>query len=402
MIPARPALFVLVWLAGAAAAQPVAPPAAGEREAAALRAKGLALGYNLDHAEALEAFKAAIAAAPEHPAAYRLVAATMWIDLLFRQGAVTAEDYLGQARSDVERPQPAPALDAEFRARIGQAVALAEQRVHDRPRDPDAYLQLGAAYGFITTYNATVGGHVFGSIRTARKAYAAHVRALELDPARKDAGLIVGLYRYGVSTLPAPVRLLAGLAGFGGGGARGVAMVEDAARYDSDVRTNALFALIVLYNRDGRFDDALRVIRELQRRYPRNRLLWLEAASTSLRAGRYQDARADVDEGLARLAADVRPRAYGEEARWHYCRGAALVGLRETAAAGTEFRSVLAGESAEWLRGRAHAGLGKIADLEGHRSAAIDEYRDAVRICRTGRDAACAGEAAALLKRAYQ
>src|SRR5262245_18184585 len=89
----------------------------GPADAAALRARGLDLGYNLDYEDALTAFRAAIAADPNHPAAYRLVAAMMWINALFRQGAVTAEDYLGQARSEVAR-QP---IAQSFETEIGRA-----------------------------------------------------------------------------------------------------------------------------------------------------------------------------------------------------------------------------------------------------------------------------------------
>jgi predicted Zn-dependent protease len=58
------------------------------------------------------------------------------------------------------------------------------------------------------------------------------------------------------------------------------------------------------------------LIKELQQRYPRNRLLWLEEGNTLLRAGRAADATAALEEGLARLARDARPRAPGEESRW--------------------------------------------------------------------------------------
>ena len=107
------------------------------------------------------------------------------------------------------------------------------------------------------------------------------------------------MYRYAVSSLSLPSRLVAHLAGFGGGRDRGLRMVEEAASYPSDVQTNALFTLIVIYNREARFDDALRVIAELQRQYPRNRLLWLEAGSTALRAGR---------PAVARQSLEARPR----------------------------------------------------------------------------------------------
>lgn len=396
------ALVVLGWRA--APAQPVAPEGASNAapDSERLRARALELGYNLDHDEALATFRAAIAANPADPASYRLTAATLWISSLFQQGAVMADDYLGQVRSKVDRKPPAPELAAAFHAHLNQALALSEQRLRDHPRGADAHFQVGAAHGFLASYTATVEGRVMGGFGAARRAYREHKRVLELDPHRKDAGLIVGMYRYAVSLLPLHWRLVAGLAGFDGGRERGLRLVEEAAAYPSDVQANAHFTLVVIYNREERYDAALRVIGELQRRYPRNRLLWLEAGTTLLRAGRFGAARDTLEQGLAKLAADPRPRAFGEEARWRYAYGAALVRLRRVEAAEMELRAVLAGEGHEWLRGRAHKELGKLADLAGQRARAVDEYRLATRICRTEHDSACADEAATLVKSPYR
>ena len=371
-------------------------------DAAALRTKGLELGFNLDYDEALAAFRAAIAADPTHPAAYRLVAATMWIHALFTQGAVTAEDYLGQVRSDVERRPMSPEVAAGFHTNIDHALALAEERLRDRPNDADAHFQVGAAYAFLTTYKATIEGRVVGGFRTARRAYAEHERALELDAARRDAGLTVGMYRYGVSTLSAPLRLLAGLVGFGGGRERGLRLIEEAAAYPSDVQANARFTLVVIYNREKQYDHALGVIRALKEQYPRNRLLWLEEGSTDLRARRFEDARVALEQGFARLADDKRPRAFGENARWHYYLGAALVGLKRSESGERELRQALAEDAPEWLRGRVHNELGKIADLAGRRSAALMEYQSARRVCRAQHDDTCANDARALIAAAYR
>ena len=384
------------------AAQDGSATAPKELDAAGLRAKGLDLGFNLDYDEALAAFRAAIAADPADPAAYRLVAATMWIHALFRQGAVTAEDYLGQARSEVARTPMPPDLAAAFHTNIDRALALAEERLRGHPNDADAHFQVGAAYAFLTTYKATVEGRVLGGFGTARRAYSEHERALSLDGRRRDAGLTVGMYRYAVSTLSAPLRLLAGLVGFGGGRERGLRLIEEAAAYPSDVQANARFTLVVIYNREARYDDALRVIHQLREQYPRNRLLWLEEGSTDLRAKRFDAARSALEEGFARLAGDKRPRAFGEDARWHYYLGAALLGLRRTEAAERELRQALSAEAVEWVRGRTHKELGKIADLAGDRPRALTEYRLAARICRDQHDDAGADEARALMTSQYR
>jgi len=393
---------VIVLSVGPVRARQESPDEPRAAAALALRAQGLQLGYNLDHAGALAAFKDAIAADPGDPAAYRLEAATAWIDLLFEQGAITVDDYLGQARANLPRATPTAALDIAFHDAIRQALTLSEERLRSHPLDADAHFQVGAAYGCLASYAATIEGRLLGSLGPARRAYREHERALELDPRRKDAGLVVGLYRYAASSLPAPLRLLARLVGFGGDRERGLRMVEDAARYQSDTQPNALFTLILLYNREARYDDALRVIGELQQRFPRNRLLWLEAGGTALRAGRPADANAALEEGLARLSRDQRPLAFGENARWRFAHGAALVGLRNSVAAEGDLRAALAVATRDWVRGRVHKELGKLADLAGDRTRALDEYRLADRLCRQDRDGECSDEAKTLLKAAYR
>jgi len=372
----------------------------GPADAAALRAKGIELGYNLDHAAALDAFTAAIAAAPDHPAAYRLVAATMWINVLFRQGAVTAEDFLGQAgESAAPRPRAAD-IDRRFRESLDKAITLAETELqHAGPKSADAHYQLGAAYGFLATYTATIEGSLTSALGPSRRAYREHSRVLELDPSRTDAGLIVGLYRYAVSILPWWSRVLANLAGFDGGRDEGIRLVEAAAARPSDVQTNARFALIVIYNREQRYADALRVIAALQRQYPRNRLLWLEAGSTSLRAGRPSDANTALEEGLAKLGSDPRPRAYGELARWRYHHGVALAGVGRTDAARLELNAAVAAEGHQWLHGRAHLELGRIALKAGDRSTAAAELRSAASLCEAAKDAACLRDTRAEMRR---
>src|SRR6267154_2177629 len=76
----------------------------------------------------------------------------------------------------------------------------------------------------------------------------------------------------------------------------------------------ACSALIVLFNREKRYDEALAQLAILRERYPRNRLSWLESGSTSLRAGKAADGERFLDEGISKLAGDTRPRMFGEEA----------------------------------------------------------------------------------------
>ena len=82
-----------------------------------------------------------------------------------------------------------------------------------------------------------------------------------------------------------------------------------------------MFALILVYNRERRYDDALRVIGGLREMYPRNRLVVLEQGATALRAGRAQQAEELLTAGLAMFAKDTRAKIPGR-GWWRYKRGA--------------------------------------------------------------------------------
>jgi tetratricopeptide (TPR) repeat protein len=323
--------------------------------AEALRAKGLELGYNLDYANALAKFEEAIAADPFDATAHRLAAATIWMRILFSQGAITVADYLGQAKASVPRRPPPPELAVLFDRHVDKALRLAEQRVREDPGEADAHFQLGAAAALRTTYIATVHGKVLDSVGAGKRAYRAHKQTLSLDPTRKDAALIVGLYRYTVASLTFPMRLMARLAGFESDRQSGIRLVEEAAAYPGAAQTNARLALTLIYNREGRHDDALAIVRDLQRRYPRNRLFLLEEGSTALRAGRPQEALTAIDNGLRSFVRDERQKAFGEEAQWRFQRASALLALGQQVGARRELEYLLVMEAPEWLRRQATA-----------------------------------------------
>ncbi|HCE04447.1 MAG TPA: hypothetical protein DEQ98_14530, partial [Acidobacteria bacterium] len=118
-----------------------------------------------------------------------------------------------------------------------RAVELSEAMVKADADSPDAHYQLGASLGLAASYRATIMGETMGALKPAKRAYAAHERVLELDPTRKDAMLLIGTYRYLVSTLPLPIRLMARMVGFGGGREEGLRLIREAATHEGETRT---------------------------------------------------------------------------------------------------------------------------------------------------------------------
>src|SRR5688572_3435624 len=361
--------------------------AAGNEQSAQLRARAYQLAYNLDYDEATREMEAAVRADPADSAAERGLAVIPWLLISFARGAATVDDYLGSiSRQNVAMKQPPADLAARFNRHAARSLALAEAAVARRPSDPEALYELGAIVGLQASYVATVEGRVLGAFRSARRAYDLHEQVLALRPARRDAGLVVGTYRYIVSVMSLPIRMMAYVAGFGGGKERGLQLIEEAASGGGEASPDAKFALVLLYNRERRYADASRVLTELQRDYPRNRILWLEAGATALRAGRAADAEQQLATGRTMLASDKRERMFGEEALWMQKHGAALLALNRLPEAERELRGVLKLESRKWVAGRAHAELGKLADLRNDRATARSHFQQAVGLANQDSD----------------
>lgn len=373
---------------------PLGPAAAGAQPSRELRERAADLTYNLDHDDAIRLLRQAAAAEPNEAANHRALASTLWLNILFRRGAVTVDHYLGSfTKASVEVRNPPADLDAEFKREVARAIELSEKRVAASPRDAQAHFELGTAVGLQASYVASVEGRLMAGFRAARRSYETEETVLEIDSRRRDAGLIVGTYRYLVSTLSLPMRLMAYAVGFGGGKNRGLRMIEETAEAGGENRTDAEFALVLLYNREQRYSDALRVLDSLRRRYPRNRLVLLEAGATATRGNRAAEAEKLLTDGLAMTARDPRTKIPGEDALWHYKRGAARVALRRREEALADLRVALAPGAAGWVQGRAHLEMARLALQQGDRAGALREAAESAAVCERNNDPICVDEA---------
>jgi hypothetical protein len=324
----------------------------------------------------------------------------LWQQILFQRGAVTVDHYLGSlSRARVDLRKPPPALDAEFRREIARAIELAQARVGSSPNDAQAHYDLGTALGLDASYMATVDGRMLAGFKAARRCYDEHERVLELDGRRNDAALAVGMYRYIISTLSLPMRVMAYAAGFGGGKELGVKLVQQAAGGGGEARIDALFALVLIHNREARFGEALEVLRQLRTLYPRNRLVLLEAGATALRGGRAAEAEALLTEGLGILAGETRTRFLGEEQLWRYKRGAARAALGRAEAL-DDLRVAAGADALPWVAGRARVELAGLAIKRGDRAGAAAEATQAETLCLNGNDPPCVEQARELRRRA--
>ena len=398
--PATLTTLLAMALFAAAALLPC-PAAANPRSTEWLRA-GYQSAYNLDFDDAVASFRRAVEADPADPAAYRAIAAITWMNLMYARGALSADEFLSSLPESNTGMTPPPADQAAtFRQNIDKAIELAEAQVRRLPRDAGAHFNLGSARGLLAAYTVSIEGSLFGAIGLARGAYKAQERVLELDASRKDAAFFTGSYRYAVASSSSVKRWLAYLAGFAGDRDLAIRMLQESAAYPSDVQADARILLVLVCNKERRYDEALRLLEGLRRDFPRNRLLWLESGAADMRAGRPARALVSLDAGIAMFERDSRKKAFGESAMWHGKRGAAHAALGDRPKAEADLRTALASEGRAWVHGRCHLELGKLADLSGNRTAATAEYRMAVALCGKDRDPIGRSEAERLLLRPY-
>ena len=395
----RATLAAVLMCTGPAAAQDA--PRLTPAPAGTAIAEAFVAAYNLDYDDAVAGARRAVSLDPESSAAHRALASVLWLRILFERGAVTVDHYMGSlTKSKVSLPRPRPELADEFKQEVERAIELAEARLKKNSRDVTARFDAGVAYGLQASYVASVEGSVMSAFRMAKRAFDAQEQVLERDPSRLAAGLIVGTYRYIVSALSLPTRVLAYIVGFGGGKEKGIQLIERAAQ-TAENHVDARAALMLIYSREGRHDDVVRIAGELYEEFPRNRLFLLEQGAAAVRAGRAAEADGLLTRGIAQFEADRRDKVPGERAIWHYKRGTARLNLNRPAEALVELKQALDGDPTGWVRGRIHVELGKLDDLAGRRADALAEYRTAKSLCEANSDPLCVKGAEALLKRPF-
>ena len=93
-----------------------------------------------------------------------------------------------------------------------------------------------------------------------------------------DARLVQGLHDYLVGSLPLGWRMLGLLVGFHGDKAKGIRTIQDVAAHGTLNRVEAEIFLCALYRRERKPREAIPLLDDLLRRFPRNFLLRFEQA----------------------------------------------------------------------------------------------------------------------------
>jgi tetratricopeptide (TPR) repeat protein len=353
-----------------------------------LREAGFTALYNLDYALAKHKFSELAAAFPTHPAGPQFLATALWTEQLNKSRRLSASLYGSDSFFESSEDKPDPALVMEFRGLIRNSINLSKARLRADPKDVEALYNLGSAQGLRAAFSVAVERKFLGSLGDASDCVDRHREVIKLDPLNHDAELTIGLYDYVVGSLPTPIKILASIGGFRGSKKRGIATLERVSNEAKWNQDNALSVLIILYKRENRFADALKISRQLSEKYPRNYLFKLETAdalsvlATEARAaGDQTTAETNERQAFAIFDALLQERGKGVPAAAaadfiHFRYGDILLTAGQTDRAAREYLAAAKVPGAEPdLVTLSLLNAGQALDLSGKREDAMAQYR---------------------------
>jgi tetratricopeptide (TPR) repeat protein len=249
-------------------------------------ARGFDHFYNLEYDQAIAEFERAIALRPDTPELHNYLAQSLLFREMLRNGALESELVSGN-NSFLRRPKlnPSPETEQRLLTEIQTAINLAGGRLERNPDDPAALYAQGISHGLRSNYYWLVKKAWRNSLRDATQARKLHNRVSELQPDNVDARLVQGLHDYVVGSLPLVYRMLGFMVGFRGDKQKGIRTVQEVALHGKRNRADAQILLCALYRRENRPGEAVSIVGDLIRRFPRNYLLRLELAQMHSMAG---------------------------------------------------------------------------------------------------------------------
>ena len=356
--------------------------------------------YVLDYPACIDLFQKVRTAHPGDPVATTFLLEGEVFAELYRQDLLDTTFYANDGFLTGKHPTPE---DTGARDRI---FALEEEvereagaHLSHNPHDVDALYARGWARSLRSSYTAMVERSFSAAFHMALQAHSDEAKVLQIDPDYLDAKLVVGTYQYVIGALPWGFKLLFGFAGITGSKTRGMEMLHDDFARAPMTSIEAGTVIALFQRREGKYKEAIAVVRSLEAKYPHDFLFCLEEANLRKDAGEGMAA-ATAYQTLLNQAAKPGyfPSAHLELA--YFGLGEALRGQRHFAEAAQAY------EQAAWTQGsgaelkrRALVAAGKARDLNGERALAVRDYQAAIG---TGSDTTQGEIARKLIKTPYR
>ncbi len=339
----------------------------------AVTRSGLERFYNMDYERALADLEKVAAQHPQDPYTVNNLANTYLIRELFRMGALDPADYASD--KFIGTPQRPATAEAKRKIKelLDEAAGLEESRLQANPNDVEALYARGVTRGMRSSYTGLIDRSWLTALRSAVGSRHDHERVLELSPAFTDAKLIVGTHDYVVGSLPWAVKVAAAAVGFSGNKERGIEELYAASKGGGEASIDAKILLALFLRREGRFDEALGLVRTLTQQFPQNVIVALEEGDL-LRAA-HRDKEALVAYRKVWDAGHAGHFPFGSYELAAVDMGDVQRALKDDAGALGSYNLMDdMAKAAPELRQRAGLNAGEIYDLQQKRELAVKKY----------------------------
>ncbi len=335
--------------------------------------------YRLDYEKARAMCSRLHATSPEDPLPDVFRARTVWQQEISRHQALGlarfgAKDFFAENQAKKYNLEPDKAVEAEFLELSQRAIEKAKSQVRADSRNLRAWFLLGLAYQNLATFNASFRGGWREAFLAGENTRRAHKRVFLRYPDFADCLLSQAVYDYVAGSVNWFYKMWGFVLGIRGDQQRGLSNMERAANESVFSRPDARTMLVLIYTRENRYEDALRVLGDLSKEYPENCLIPMDAAVLTLQLGRTDEAIATYAGLVERVRKQPVQTACPQPSRILNRLGIAYRWKGDLTAALTTFDRAVSVTGDVSGRTRAQLERGKTLDLMGRRAEAVQQY----------------------------
>jgi tetratricopeptide (TPR) repeat protein len=344
--------------------------------------------YNLDFSTAENGFESLTRQDPANPVYWNGLASMIWSQIMYDQQKLNIDSFSGSTLGTKNsRDAVDPAAEKRLRETIAIAIEKASAILKKNPNDVEALYALGISNATLAIFEATAKRSYTSALGKAKTARNLHQDVLKLNPSFDDARMSIGAYDYVVSVLPFIVRIALRPFGISGNGKEaGIRAVEAAAAKGQRLSIDAQSMLVVIYSREKRYDDALRLVSELHSRYPRNFVFELSRASLFAKMKRWDDSVHVYEQILEKI--DTKKDGYERlrSDKIYYELGNSNIQRSRSDEAISAFNHVVnSKEAGANEKAGSYIWLGKIYDGRNERMKALEQYNAVLQLsCDAG------------------
>jgi hypothetical protein len=235
--------------------------------------------YNLDFAAAHKTFATWQELHPEDPLGPASNAAAYLFAEFDRLNILDSNVFIeGRKFEQLGNLSPDPKVKFEFQEELAKADDIAEKILSDSARDTNALFAKMVADGLRGDYAALVEKQKRAGLNFLKSSRSTAEKLIAIDPTCKDAYLALGIENYVLGIRSAPTRWMLSFTGAQTNKDKGLASLKITADKGRFFAPYARLLLAIAALRDNDKGAAMKLLTDLAREFPQNRLYQIELA----------------------------------------------------------------------------------------------------------------------------